>query len=130
MSLYRVIQGVGTIDVAVSFYSAVLGTAGVRVSRGRYYFTCGGTVLACYDPLADGDEPGPGWRHHPHQYLYFASGELEHAMERVRLAGGTLQAPTASMPWGERLFHAADPIGNPIAFVDQETIFTGAAEQP
>ena len=28
---------------------------GSRVSSGRHYFDCGGTILACYDALADGD---------------------------------------------------------------------------
>jgi hypothetical protein len=30
------------------------------------------------------------------------------------------------MPWGERLFYAKDPSGNPICFVDEGTLFTGS----
>lgn len=30
------------------------------------------------------------------------------------------------MPWGERMFWAADPFGNPISFVDEKTKFTGS----
>jgi len=30
-----------------------------------------------------------------------------------------------AMPWGERLFYATDPWGNPICFVDSVTVFTG-----
>jgi len=124
--LYRVIQPVGNIDVAARFYSAVLRTPGERVSPGRHYFTCGSTILACYDPVADGDGIGEGWRHHPNQYLYFATSDLEGTLTRVREAGGEIEAPIDTMPWGERMFYARDPFGNPISFVDQETLFLGA----
>jgi predicted enzyme related to lactoylglutathione lyase len=124
--LYRVIQPVGSIDVAARFYSAVLETAGERVSPGRHYFACGATILACYDPVADGDEVGQGWRHHTNQYLYFSTRDLEGALDRVRKAGGEIEAPIDTMPWGERMFYAKDPFGNPISFVDQGTLFVGA----
>jgi len=29
------------------------------------------------------------------------------------------------MPWGETLFYANDPFGNPICFVDEKTVFAG-----
>lgn len=124
--LYRVIQPVPSIDAAARFYAAVLQTAGERVSPGRHYFTCGSTLLACYDPVADGDEMGAGWRHHANQYLYFATPDLEGALERVRDAGGEIETPIATMPWGERMFYAKDPFGNPISFVDQATLFVGS----
>ena len=113
--LYRVIQPVRNIDLAARFYSAVLKTAGERVSPGRHYFKCGSTILACYDPVADEDEMGDGWRHHPNQYLYFATRDLEGALERVQKAGGEIEAPIETMPWGERMFYARDPFGNPIS---------------
>lgn len=124
--LYRVIQPVSDIEAAQRFYSRVLGAAGERVSPGRHYFDCGGTILACYDPAADGDEVGEGWRHHANQYLYFATDSLEAMLERVRDAGGEIDAPIETMPWGERMFYARDPFGNPISFVDRQTMFRGA----
>lgn len=124
--LYRVIQPVEGIDRAARFYSAVLETAGERVSPGRHYFSCGGTILACYDPVADGDEMGSRWRHHANQYFYFATEDLEGALDRVRKAGGEIEAPIETMPWGERMFYAKDPFGNPISFVDHGTLFIGA----
>ena len=49
--LFRVILPVGDIDAATTFWSAVLGGAeGERVTAGRHYFDCGGTLLACWDP--------------------------------------------------------------------------------
>jgi hypothetical protein len=53
--LYRIILPVADIEQARRFCSAVLGSAGSPVSPGRHYFDCEGTILACFDPLADGD---------------------------------------------------------------------------
>jgi catechol 2,3-dioxygenase-like lactoylglutathione lyase family enzyme len=69
IDLYRVIQPVKNIEEAARFYSHVLGTPGERVSPGRHYFICGHTILACYDPITDGDGIGSGWGHHFNQYL-------------------------------------------------------------
>lgn len=114
-------------EEAARFYERVLGARGERVSPGRHYFDCGGTILACYDPVADEDGRGDGWRHHFNQYLYFAVPDLEGMLQRVRAAGGTIGAPIETMPWGERMFYAKDPFGNPISFVDEDSIFRGAA---
>ena len=70
--LYRVILPVESIERAADFYAELLGLSGERISPGRHYFDCGGTILACYDPVADGDDRGDGWRHHFNQYVYFA----------------------------------------------------------
>ena len=123
--LYRVILPVADIAQAAAFYGAVFGTEGQRVSPGRHYFNCGGTILACYDPVADGDGADDGWRPHPLQYLYFAVPDLEATLTRVQQAGGTIDAAIATMPWGERLFYARDPFGSRICFVDERTLFTG-----
>ncbi|MEO1245062.1 MAG: VOC family protein [Pseudomonadota bacterium] len=128
VSLYRVIQPVSDIELAERFYSTVLADPGERVSPGRHYFRCGSVVLACYDPVEDGDELEGGWQHHFNQYLYFAVTELEGARGRVIDSGGHIESDIASMPWGERLFYAQDPFGNPICFVDRETVFVGDAD--
>lgn len=128
-NLYRVIHPVRDIEFAVQFFSAVLGSPGERVSPGRHYFACGGTILACYDPTADGDDVGDGWRHHSSQYLYFAVTDLNATCESVAQAGGEITAAIETMPWGERIFYARDPGGTPIAFVDQSTVFTGSSER-
>ena len=125
--LYRVILPVRDIARAAAFWSGVLETPGIRVSPGRHYFACGGTLLACYDPVADGDELGDGWHHHPSQYLYFAVDDLERVAERLAAAGAREQTPIATMPWGERMLYALDPFDTPISFVDAATLFTGTA---
>lgn len=129
--LFRVILPVSDIHRAAEFYAAVLGSPGIRVSQGRHYFDCGGVILACFDPKADGDgyeaAPNPEW-------LYFAVMDIEKTYEACR-ASGAMFAPDdvhgdpagkiARRPWGERSFYAFDPFGNKLCFVDEKTVYTG-----
>jgi uncharacterized glyoxalase superfamily protein PhnB len=121
--LYRVILPVTSIEAATAFYSRLLGDTGKRVSPGRHYFNCGGTILACFDPQADGDNttasPNP-------DHLYFAVSNLEAVFHRAEELGcREIEAAIKTRPWGERSFYAKDPFGNPICFVDETTLFTG-----
>jgi catechol 2,3-dioxygenase-like lactoylglutathione lyase family enzyme len=131
--LFRVILPVSGIDGAARFYQAVLGMPGMRVSPGRHYFDCGGVILACFDPRADGDgydpAPNPEW-------LYFAVDDLEAAFDACGEAGaafapgdvhGDPAGRIATRPWGERSFYIHDPFGNKVCFVDARTTFTGPA---
>ena len=95
---------------------------GTRVSGGRHYFDCGGTILACHEALADGDpaQVGPN-----PQYVYFGVDDLDAAHARAEEAGWRELSGIEIRPWGERSFYARDPFGNPICFVDSETLFTG-----
>lgn len=122
-TIFRVILPVSDIEMAAAFYGVLLGESGRRVSAGRHYFDCGGVILACFDPRADGDDfdarPNP-------DHVYFAVKDLEAVFERARCLN-CMQIDTniARRPWGERSFYAKDPFGNPICFVDEQTIFTG-----
>jgi predicted enzyme related to lactoylglutathione lyase len=120
--LFRVILPVTDIERAATFYAALLDQAGARVSSGRHYFDCGGTILACYDALADTDPApiGPNPEH-----VYFGVPDLEETYRRAASAGCLSIAAIATRPWGERSFYARDPFGNPICFVDETTLFTG-----
>jgi predicted enzyme related to lactoylglutathione lyase len=124
--LYRVILPVSDIEVAARFYGHVFDSKGERVSPGRHYFDCGGVILACYDPVADGDPLGDGWVHHDNQYLYFSVADLDSVRSRIEKAGGKNLTEIEDMPWGERMFYALDPFGSRISFVDQSTVFTGS----
>lgn len=128
--LFRVILPVSDLELAATFYSAVLGTPGVRVSPGRHYFDCGGVILAAFSPRQDGDDfdlrPNP-------EHLYFAVENLEATFEACKKAGakfaqgkvhGDPAGEIALRPWGERSFYIHDPFGNPICFVDQKTLYT------
>lgn len=123
LKLFRVILPVTNIDAAAEFYEQVLDMGGERVSGGRHYFQCGGTILACYDPRGDGDDrdlpPNP-------DHVYFAVDDLEAAFARCREAAcARLDETIKTRPWGERSFYAEDPFGNKICFVDETTMFTG-----
>lgn len=126
MKLYRVILPVTDIEAATRFYSDVLGMSGIRVSDGRHYFNLGGTILACYDPQADGDGIGVQWKLHENQYIYIATSKLDDVFQKIKtLNCKHVDESIETMPWGERLFYANDPFGNPICFVDETTVFTG-----
>ena len=130
--LYRVLVPVSDIEAAQVFYEAVLATPGQRVSPGRHYFDCEGTILACFDPQADGDgyvaKPNP-------EALYLAVSDLVATYEACREAGARFAegAPPGvgplgeivKRPWGEESFYVADPFGNSLCFVDSDTLFTG-----
>lgn len=130
--LFRVILPVSDIDRAQGFYQALLGTPGHRVSAGRHYFDCEGVILACYDPVADGDgvpaTPIP-------EPVYLAVDDLEDTLSRARAAGAALSADSVpgvgrlgeivDRPWGERSFYASDPFGNPLCFVSRGSVFKG-----
>jgi predicted enzyme related to lactoylglutathione lyase len=119
--LFRVIVPVGDIGRAKRFYAALLDKPGVPVSPGRHYFGCGGTILACFDPRADGDP----WDAAPNpDHLYFAVPDLEAVLSRADAAGATLTRPIETQPWGERSFYCTDPFGNKLCFVDETTLFT------
>lgn len=130
--LFRVIVPVTDIELAAQFYGRVLGAAGRRVSPGRHYFDCEGTILACYDPSADGDDYHPKPLPEP---LYFAVDDIEGAYRDAKDAGAhfpTTDIPgvgpfgeIATRPWGERSFYANDPFGNPLCFVSRDTVFIG-----
>jgi len=134
--LFRVIVPVLNIAEAERFYSALLGDTGFRVSPGRHYFDCGGVILALYDPGADGDDQTirPNAEH-----VYFAVGDIDAVFARAQRTGGLSpeigdgQLPMgqiARRPWGERSFYMNDPSGNPLCFVDETTLFRGAAPSP
>jgi len=125
--LFRVIVPVGDIERATRFYQALLDEAGQRVSPGRHYFDCGATILACYDPRADGDAFDARANQ---EHLNFAVDDLEAAWERARAAsaeagGGPVDDRIEMRPWGERSFYMTDPFGNPLCFVAAGTVFTG-----
>lgn len=123
MRLYRVILPVTDIDRAERFYARLLAMPGRRVSAGRHYFDCGGTILACCDPMSDGERktatPNP-------DHVYLAVDDLESVFDRAKNAGCEwIEEKIERRPWGERSFYDRDPFGNPICFVDEKTVFTG-----
>ncbi len=119
--LYRVILPVSDLDKAAKFYGTVLGMAGQRVSPGRHYFDCDGSILACFDPKREDSyeaKPNP-------EHIYFSVSDLWATLQRVEAGGASLQGGIEKCPWEEVSFFAHDPFGNPICFVERGTEFLG-----
>jgi len=119
-----------------AFYESRFHRRGRRVGGGRVYFDCGAVILGIVDYSA----AAPNERSTPTEPVYFATGDLEAVHRRARslkcLAPGLLHNDPANpageivqRPWGERSFYATDPSGNPLCFVDAETLFTGTPAQ-
>jgi catechol 2,3-dioxygenase-like lactoylglutathione lyase family enzyme len=130
--LFRVIVPVTDIERAAAFYAVLFGQPGFRISGGRHYFDCGGVILAVYDASADGDAEGEV-RSNP-QHIYFAVPDLEAVFARAESLGGLDEeigdgglpmGAIARRPWGERSFYMYDPAGNPLCFVDEQSVFRG-----
>lgn len=113
--LYRVVLPVLGIEAAADFYEAVLNLEGRRLSGSLCHFDCSGVVLSCKDVSSP---HGPLWPPHS-QYLYFSVLDVG-ATRQCAVSAGVLDVEGIQvMPWGERLFYAKDPFGNPICFVEQ-----------
>jgi catechol 2,3-dioxygenase-like lactoylglutathione lyase family enzyme len=129
--LFRVIMPVADIEQAAGFYAALFDQPGFRVSKGRHYFDCGGVILAVYDAEADGDAAPV--RSNP-EHVYFAVPDLEAVFRHAQTVGGLSKEmgdgglPMGSAerrPWGERSFYMHDPSGNPLCFVDEQSVYRG-----
>lgn len=98
----------------------------VSVSQGRHYFNLEGTILACYDPIADGDEVTAKWVFHENQYIYIATPNLDKIFEKAKNSDCvSIDQKICNMPGSERLYYANDPCGNPMCFVEKSTVLTG-----
>jgi predicted enzyme related to lactoylglutathione lyase len=131
--LFRVLIPVSDIEKAVRFYESVLNLTGRRVSPGRHYFDCEGTILACFDPKADGDPEDDA--RPSSEPLYIAVDDVESNFRRSQKAGAVFSnvvdphvgplGEIAKRPWGETSFYASDPFGNRLCFVSRESMFLG-----
>jgi len=127
--LFRVILQVDDLDTAAAFYAKLLDDPGRRIPRAsRHYIDCGPVILALVDVSAGGEEAKP-----LPDYIYFAVGNLEEVHLRANALGclssadvhGASAGDMVVRPWGERSFYVADPWGNGLCFVDENTLFTG-----
>ncbi|MCB0283430.1 MAG: VOC family protein [Calditrichaeota bacterium] len=124
--LVKIVVPVSDIEQAAKFYFNIFGIKGSRVSAGQHFFNLDDCILECYDPLADGDSLGQGWMHHENQYICFAVKNLDATFIRVKnISDAELESEIHQKEWGERLFYARDPFGNPICFIDEKTVFYG-----
>ena len=127
--LFRIILQVDDLDKAAEFYGKLLDDPGRRIPRAsRHYIDCGPVILALVDVAAGGEEAKP-----LPDYIYFAVAHLEKVHSRATELGclssadvhGASAGDMVMRPWGERSFYVADPWGNGLCFVDENTLFTG-----
>jgi catechol 2,3-dioxygenase-like lactoylglutathione lyase family enzyme len=110
---------------AGAFFEELLGLEADRVVPRRHFFRCDSCELALVNPIehvaANPDT------------VYFAVDDLDASWERAQklrmppIPGDHPGAGVSTRPWGERSFYGLDPSGNPICFVDDQTLFTGSA---
>lgn len=129
--LFRVVLQVHEIEAATLFYQQLLGVDGKRVSPGRHYFDCEGTILACFDPKADGDDFSPK---SSVDFIYIAVNDIQATYTsaiaaRAEMEEGNVAGAAAGRierrPWGERSFYCKDPFGNRLCLVESSTTFVG-----
>ena len=125
--VFRLNIEVGDMERAVAFYNTLFGIHGIRQPGSRLYYTCGSTTLQLLDTT------GAGGPHPLPKALYFAVNDLETVFERAKeldcvsaddvhgVSGGGIITRDS----GERSFYAYDPWGNPLCFVDSNTIYVG-----
>ena len=127
--LFRIILQVDDLDKAAEFYAKLLDDPGRRIPRAsRHYIDCGPVILALVDVAAGGEQSKP-----LPDYIYFSVSNLEKVYARAKelrcLASEDVHGASAGemvvRPWGERSFYVADPWGNGLCFVDENTLFTG-----
>lgn len=124
---FRVTVEVDDLDLAVAFYSKLLGVQGRKQAGSRCYFECGPVTVSVLD-VSKIRQPHPAAK-----ALYFTVKHLESAFERAKALGCVSQedvhdAPGGGIvvrPWGERSFYGEDPWKNPLCFVEEGTVYTG-----
>jgi predicted enzyme related to lactoylglutathione lyase len=125
--LFRLNVEVGDIDKAAAFYETLFAAAARRNPGARLYLDCGPVTLQIVD-VAQGGKPHPAAK-----ALYFTVKDLDAVHARAAKLGclsrarvhGVIGGDITVRPWGERSFYADDPWGNPLCFVEAETLFPG-----
>jgi len=124
---FRLNIEVGDLDLAISFYTKLLGIEGRKQAGSRCYFNCGPVTLQVVDVSSRG-EPHPAAK-----ALYFTVSDLESVFQRAKDLGclsreNVHDAPGGGIvvrPWGERSFYVEDRWKNPLCFVEEGTVYAG-----
>ncbi len=125
--LFRINIEVGDINVAMKFYSQLLGLTGRKQAGSRCYFTAGPVTLQVVDVSSTGAP------HTAAKALYFLVNDVVAIHERAKKLNclsredvhGASGGAITVRPWGERSFYANDPWGNPLCFVEAGTVYPG-----
>lgn len=134
--IFRVLLPASDLERSRQFYEALFAARGRPVGGGRVDFDCGPVILGILDYSTTPERE----RSSPAEALYFATHGVEGIHRRAsalsclspELIHGDPNNPAGEVvvrPWGERSFYVKDPSGNPLCFVDAETLFTGTPAQ-
>jgi predicted enzyme related to lactoylglutathione lyase len=136
-NLASIVLPTSSMGRAGAFYAALLALEPDTFVPGRHMFYCDSCVLTLLDTVEHAKGHGreaPDFRPNA-EIVYFGVPDLEAAFEAAQKLGAPRQAEDHTgggaiqlQPWGERSFYCLDPSGNPIAFVDDRTLFTGSAD--
>ena len=124
---FRISIEVDDLEVAIAFYSRLLGIEGRKQAGSRCYFECGAVTLSVLD-VSKTSRPHPAAK-----ALYFTVHDLEAAFDRAKALGCISRESIHDAdgggivvrPWGERSFYVEDPWKNPLCFVEAGTVYTG-----
>lgn len=119
---------------AEAFYEELLGVEADSFVPNRHFFYLDACQLSLVNPAEHARAhglPEPPFRPNP-EILYFAVSDLGAAYERAQKLRMRPLADDPDVgtgiqthPWGERSFYGLDPSGNPISFVDDQTLYRG-----
>jgi catechol 2,3-dioxygenase-like lactoylglutathione lyase family enzyme len=134
-NLCKVILPASRMEPSDAFFTEMLGLEPDTSVPNRHFFPTGSCELALVDSVEHArthGSPDEPFRPSP-EVVYFAVPDLDAAWERAsRLALPPLQGHDVGVGvqqrvWGERSFYGLDPAGNPICFVDDQTLYTGSS---
>lgn len=134
-NLCKVILPTTSMGRAEAFFQELLGHEADTFVPNRHFFRCDSCELALVNPtehaVSHELEPKP-FLPNP-EVVYFAVSDLDATYESAQklhmqpLPADDVEEGIQTRPWGERSFYGLDPSGNPICFVDDQTLFTGSA---
>ena len=133
-SLSNVVLPTTSIGRAEAFFEEMLGIEADTTVPNRHFFYTERCQVSLVNPAehatAHGTEARP-FRPNP-EIVYFAVSDLDASWERSQKLRMKPMADDPDVgvgiqtqPWGERSFYGLDPSGNPISFVDDQTLYLG-----
>lgn len=135
-NLYKTILPTTSLGRAAAFFEELLGLEVDASVPNRHFVYCDSCVLALVNPIEHARGHGMEtleFRPNP-EVVYFGVSDLDGIYERAQKLGmkpipqqdDPVGIGIEQRPWGERSFYGLDPSGNPICFVDDQTLFTGS----
>ena len=133
-NLCKVILPTTSLGRADAFFEEMLGLEVNTFVPNRHFLYCDSCELSLVNPIEHSKShelAQKDFRSNP-ELVYFGVSDLDACYERAQklrmkpLHDDHVGEGIQVRPWGERSFYGLDPSGNPICFVDDQTLFTGS----